>query len=169
MCHSVVLHRADTNFLDSQWTKCQGLKLALGPQGRYTSRMGGLPHRVYLIYLIIISGSCSCSHLVITQFGKFRSQYNQQKTQYLTQTMVNTVVLAKLYKNYFVDTTPQMTRRVHKLLEHLDTFTTISMECWSKVLDSPFYFSLKHYLRNCSTLLKQPLPNGRDCQLLHKQ
>lgn len=139
MCHSVVLTERIL-ILYSQLTKYQGLQLALGPQGRYTSRIGGLPHRVYLIYLTFMSGSCS--HLVIAQFGKFRAQYNWQKTQYLTQTMVNTVVLPKLYKNYFVDTS-KITRGVQKLLEHLNTFTTISIKCWSKVFNTPLYFSLK--------------------------
>lgn len=59
--------------------------------------------------------------------------------------MVNTVVLAKLYKNYFVDTS-KITRGVHKLLEYLNFLTTISIECWSKVLNSPLYFSLKTLL-----------------------
>lgn len=59
--------------------------------------------------------------------------------------MVNTVVLAKPYKNYFVDTS-KITRGVHKLLEHLDTFTIISMEFWSRVLNTPLYFSLKTLL-----------------------
>lgn len=52
--------------------------------------------------------------------------------------MVKTVVLAKLYKNYFVDTS-KITRGVHKLLEYLDTFITISIE-WVKGFEHTVIF-----------------------------